>query len=270
MKGKRLWLWLLLVLVACAGCVGIHEEEEEIVVPVIDPEDGSADIGTRFFHRVFVFEYTATWCQYCPNMNEALEEARSLRPGRIVPVAVHQYDEMSAKVCDTIVSHFSVTGFPHLVFDYDAKSKIQRQETALITAYVDQALPATACGIGIDAQQAGSVTVKVKVAEAGEYALSVFLVEDGIVARQTGAGDNYVNNAVLRSALTASFAGEPIGTLAAGEEVTRSFPVGSGEHLRVVACVLKRGAEDAFRAVNAAQCALNQKVDYRYEPDQQN
>ena len=268
MKVKPLWICLLLL--ALSACVGIHEEEEPVVVPVIDPEDGSADIGTRFFHRLFVYEFTATWCQYCPNMNEALEEVRAQKPGRIIPVAVHQYDEMSEKVCDTIVSHFSISGFPHLVFDFDAQTKIQQQDPALITAYVESALPATAaCGIAIDAEQEGRIVIRVKAAEAGEYVLSAALVEDGIVARQTGAGDNYVNNAVLRASLTASYAGEPMGTLATGDEVLRSFPVTPGERMRIVACVLKRMGDGRMRAVNAAQCALNKKIDYRYEPDLQ-
>ena len=268
MKVKPLWICLLLL--AFSACVGIHEEEEPVVVPVIDPEDGSADIGTRFFHRLFVYEFTATWCQYCPNMNEALEEVRAQLPGRIIPVAVHQYDEMSAPVCNAIVSHFSISGFPHLVFDFDAQTKIQQQDPALITAYAESALPATAaCGIAIDAEQDGQVTVRIKAAEAGEYALSVSLVEDGIVARQTGAGDNYVNNAVLRASLTDSFTGDPIGTLETGDEVMRSFQLVFGENQRIVACVLKRMGDGKMRAVNAAQCALNKKIDYRYEPDLQ-
>lgn len=268
MKVKPLWICFLLL--AFSACVGIHEEEEPVVVPVIDPEDGSADIGTRFFHRLFVYEFTATWCQYCPNMNVALEAVRAEWPGRIIPVAVHQYDDMSARVCDTIVSHFSISGFPHLIFDFDGKARIQQQDPALIKDYVEQALPsAAACGVAIDAEQEGRVQIKVKAAEAGEYALSAALVEDGIVARQTGAGDNYVNNAVLRATLTASFAGEPLGNLIAGDEVTRSFPVDPGENLRIVACVLKRMDDGNYRAVNAAQCALNKKIDYRYEPDLQ-
>lgn len=260
-----------LFLIAClwfvAGCVGQHEPEEPDIIPVIDPEDGSADIGTRFFHRVLAYEFTATWCQYCPNMAFALDSAKRLRPGRIVEMAVHQYDEMSAAVCDSIVSHFAISSFPHVVFDFDGASRVQRQEVGLLTDYVDGALSHPACGLAIDAASPGVVTIRVKAAEAGEYRLSAAWVEDGIVARQTGYGDGYVNNAVIRSSLTASYEGEPLGFLAAGEETVRSYPVADVGNGRIVAFVLQRQDNGGWLSVNAGQCAFGNQQSYRYEQD---
>ena len=247
--------------------MGQHEPEEPVVVPVIDPFDGSADIGTRFFHRILAFEYTATWCQYCPNMAEALESAKQLRPGRIVELAVHQYDEMAVPVCDTIVSRFGIAAFPHVVFDFDSATRIQRQEVALLTDYVDGAIPRPACGLAIDASTSGSVTVRMKAAEAGTYRLAVALVEDGIVARQTGYGDNYVNNAVIVRMLSASYEGDGPDSLAAEEEVVRTYPVPAEGNLRIVAFALQRLSDGNWRASNAGQCALGNHQPYRYEPD---
>ena len=48
-----------------------------------------------FFRRVLALGFTATWCQYCPNMSEAIAEASAQRPGRVIPLAVHYMDELS-------------------------------------------------------------------------------------------------------------------------------------------------------------------------------
>ena len=255
-----LGFWLL------EACVGVHEEVIQ-PVPVIDPEDGSADIGTRFFHRVFVFDFTATWCQYCPDMARALEEVKRTRPGRVVEIAVHQYDDMSAMVCDTIVASFPYHGFPAVVFDYDAATYQQKTDTTLLLAYVDKTVPAAACGIAIDARDTAQVQVKVQAVESGQYRLAVALVQDGIVARQTGAGDNYVNNAVLLGYLSASFRGDELGWLDAGTECTRTYAAEAGENRRIVASLLRQCSDGTYVAAGAAQCRLNQQIDYRYEQD---
>ena len=268
MKRLRHLLSLLCCLLPLTGCVGQHEPEDPVPRPVIDPFDGSADIGTRFFHRVLAFDYTATWCQYCPNMEEALGSAKQLRPGRIVEMAVHQYDEMAVPVCDTLVGHFGIAAFPHVVFDFDGSTKIQRQEVALLTDYVDRVIPQPACGLAIDASTPGSVNVRMKAVEAGTYRLAAALVEDGIVARQTGYGDNYVNNAVIVRMLSASYAGDDPGSLQAGEEFARTYTVpAEGENLRVVVYALLRQTDGTWRSSNAGQCALGNHQPYRYEPD---
>lgn len=259
---------LLLLILSFQACVGVHEPEEEPVIPVIDPVDGSADAGTRFFHRSFVFDFTGTWCQHCPSMVAALEKVKEQRPGRIVEVSVHQYDEMSAEpLCDSIVDIFPYHGFPAVVFNYDAATYTQEHESEVLLSTVDAALPATSCGLGIDMQEEGTVRIKVKAGEDGDYRLVVFLVEDGLVARQVGYGDNYVNNSVLRACLTASFSGEALGRLTAGQEACRSYGYAFGERLRIVACVLKARNDGLFTAVGAAQCSPGNQLDYRYEQD---
>lgn len=248
------------------GCIGIHEYDEPVVQPIIDPIDGSADIGTLFFHRVLAFEFTGTWCQHCPSMVIALDSAKLLRPGRIVEVAVHQYDEMSVPLSDTIVNHFSISTFPHVIFDFNDELGIQRHEVSLLTAQVDRALNRLACGIAIDASDIGSVTIQVHIVEAGEYRLCSLLVEDGVVARQAGYGDNYMNNSVLCSSITTAYEGDPLGVLQPGQEVVRSFPVPSEGNLRIVTFVLQRQDDGRWLSINAEQCALGNIQPYRYEP----
>ena len=113
---------LLPALVFAFACVGQKEDPEEEPGPVdpgtvVDPGTGSEE-GTRPFHRILALEFTASWCQYCPNMAAALSEAMVARPGRIVDMAVHQYDEVSPAEADAIVTLFKASGFPQMVFDW--------------------------------------------------------------------------------------------------------------------------------------------------------
>ena len=249
------------------SCVGQKEDPEPIVEPVTDPVDGSADMGTRFFRRTLAFDFTATWCQYCPNMASCLETAKSLRPGRIVNVSVHYADEFSSKDADDIVNSFRVSAFPTLIFDMDPKTATYDPSVAPMTAYVDGVLKGTApCGIGWTLSEAG-LTLKVKAAEAGDYRVAALLVEDGIVTPQVGVGQYYTQNAVLRKVLTGRFQGDSLGLFSDGEEKTLEVgKVPDGEGLRIVAYVLSE-SDGVLRVVNSIEGKADKEKEYRYEID---
>lgn len=263
---KRLLL-ISLLLLPFGGCVGQKDDPEPVVDPVVDPVDGSADTGTRFFRRTLAFDFTATWCQYCPNMAAGLETAKSLRPGRIVNVAVHYADEFSSKDADDIVNSFRVSVFPTLLFDLDASTVTFDPSTEPMTTYVDRLLQTDApCGIGWTLSEAG-LTLKVKAAEAGDYRVAALLVEDGIVTPQVGAGQYYAQNAVIRKVLTGSFLGDSVGHLSEGEEKTlEAGKVPEGERLRIVAYILSE-SDGTLRAVNVAEGKSGEEKEYRYEID---
>lgn len=248
------------------SCVGQKEDPEPIVEPVTDPVDGSADMGTRFFRRTLAFDFTATWCQYCPDMAASLEEAKKLRPGRIVNVAVHYSDEIAPREANDIVQAFRVSAFPTLIFDMDPKTATYDPSVAPMTAYVDGMLEETApCGIGWTLED-GSLVLKVKAAEVGEYMVAALLLEDGIITQQTGVGPYYSQEAVLRKVLTGTFLGDSIGTLSEGDEKT--LPLGKippGDSYRVVAYVQKK-TNGVFRVVNAVEGKPDQEKEYRFEP----
>ena len=264
---KRILLVLTAFMLVFSACVGVHEEDDpEPPVPVIDPEDGSADIGTRFFHRCLALEFTATWCQYCPNMAEAVHSAQLARPGRLVEVAVHYADDLAAQETPALVKRFGVTSYPTVVLDLDPSTAFQKHEPAPMLAYIDGWTGDAACGIAVDASEEGVVKVRVKAAEAGTYRVAVALVRDGDVTEQAGYGPGYVNQAVLQGFLT-SEEGDLLGVTGAGEERTATFQADvAASGVRVAAWAI-RETSSGLRAENAVQCALGNKIDYRYEAD---
>lgn len=239
-------------------CVGQKDDPEPEPAPDVPEQPGGATEGTRFYHRVLALEFTGTWCQYCPNMSKALEDAQELRPGRLVDIAVHAYDEYAPDCADYWVSLFSITGFPSMVLDIDGSTTFNTQQASIITDYVDKTVPGKACGIAISCVD-GILTLKVKAAEEGDYKLSVAVVEDGLASYQVGYGDNYHHRSVLRSYLS-GLSGDDIGSLKADEEVSKTYEVVLTEKQRVVAYVTKAGI-----CVNAISCNDKETLPYTYE-----
>lgn len=255
----RKWILILAAFMAWT-CVGQKDDPEPEPEPDVPEQPGGATEGTRFYHRVLALEFTGTWCQYCPNMSKALEEAQELRPGRLVDISVHAYDDYAPDCADYWVSLFSITGYPSMVLDMDGSTTFNTQQASVMTDYVDRVVPEEACGMAISCAD-GKLTIKVKAAEEGEYALSVAVVEDGLVSSQVGYGDNYLHRSVLRRYLS-SLAGDSIGPLKAGEEVSRKYDVTLADKQRVVAYVTKGGI-----CVNAISCKDKETIPYTYEED---
>ena len=260
----------ILALLACFSCVG-QKEDPDYVYPedIVEPEPGGEAEGSRFFHRVLALEFTATWCQYCPNMTEALEKARKERPGRILDIAVHYSDEMSSVASDGLVNRYKVSAFPTVILDLDPATRFNRQDPEIFTDYVDGTAESEACGLALESVLKDgvlSLTVKVSAAAEGEYSVGAALVEDGIVADQTGAGPGYVNNAVLRGFLgDGGPDGTPAGKLKKGEETTVKFSQafdGPQARTRLVVFAIKDG-----KVSNTSVCALDDNKAYEYEAD---
>ena len=265
------WMNILLLTCLALACVGQKEDPElEPEIPVIPEETGGEATGTRFFRRVLALDFTATWCQYCPNMAEALEKAQEERPGRIVDLSVHYSDALAAVEANEIVKAFKISAYPSLVFDWDASSLFTEQQPSRMTAYVDAVLARGEDASGLAMKTAienGQLKVELRMTAAadGEFALCAALVEDGIIVTQTGAGDNYPCRAVLRGFLGPGREGASTGALKAGAESSVTFTADAPDQtdrLRVVACILQGG-----KAINALSCGINQEINYTYEKD---
>jgi len=257
------------------ACVGQKEPPEPDIDPdpdpVVDPDDQPED-GTRAFHRVLALEFTATWCQYCPNMSDALHQAKGQRPGRIVEIAVHQYDEVSPEEADAIVAYFKVSDFPSILFDWNGDTRFNEQSAERITGYVDATVVKPTCNMALECSYSeGKLDAKVTVMadEAASYSVAAALVQDNIIVdNQAGYGSNYSCSSVLRRFLGAGTAGEAVGSLEKDQEKEHSFTadIDLGDFpeadFRVVAFVRKNG-----NVVNAISAGLNEKVAYRYEKD---
>lgn len=232
--------YLIILMCALVSCVGQKEDPDEP-----GPSGSGADKAAGL-----VMDFTATWCVNCPRMTSAIEEVSAQRA--IIPICVHFQDDM---VCDdgkALVSHFGVQAYPTAVMNMDASTLITATSKELIIAKLDaSASGKEPCDVDVLVGADGNVSVTVTAAEAGEYTLSVALLEDGVVAPQTGGSDNYVHNAVFRGFLQENLLGDSLGEISKGSSVERSFSPGSlsGKY-RVVAFVCYEGKVNSAKSAD--------------------
>lgn len=232
--------YLIILMCALGSCVGQKEDPDEP-----GPSGSGADKAAGL-----VMDFTATWCVNCPRMTSAIEEVSAQRA--IIPICVHFQDDM---VCDdgkALVSHFGVQAYPTAVMNMDASTLITATSKDLIIAKLNaSASGKEPCDVDVLVGADGNVSVTVTAAEAGEYTLSVALLEDGVVAPQTGGSDNYVHNAVFRGFLQENLLGDSLGEISKGSSVERSFSPGSlsGKY-RVVAFVCYEGKVNSAKSAD--------------------
>lgn len=258
---KKILLLIFVPVFLFSACTGQKDDPtpESPVKPVTpSPEE---EEGKVFFRRALAMDFTATWCQYCPQMAKAVEEAAQLRPGRIVDMAVHVDDAFALEQGESLANLFGVEYLPSLVFDMDKTTLFNEQKTSKVVDYVDKMSSKDACGIAISWKNR-TVKVTVKAAVAGNYKLAVAVVEDKIMTTQAGYGNNYENHSVLRSYLTPTVEGVSLGTLKAGAEASKTFSLEVAPNQRIVAYVLKGST-----CINAATCNGNEEIAYTYEKD---
>ena len=222
--------YLLILLCALVSCVGQKEDPEEEINPGgTTPVAGSAGI---------VLDFTATWCVNCPRMTTAIEEAAAERP--LIPICVHFQDEFVNDQGKELISHFGVEAYPSAVVNMFKESLTTTTSKDLIIAKLKTIGAMIAVPI-LKAELAdGTLRVKVTAGDAGSYTLSAAILEDGLVAPQTGATENYVHNNVFRGFLQENLLGDPLGELSNGETKELSFNAGTltqNQHVAVYVCI---------------------------------
>lgn len=61
--------------------------------------------------KVMIEDYTGTWCQYCPRLAYALDQAVAAN-NNIIPVAIHDDNDMPFPNVNELLNTFGITGFP--------------------------------------------------------------------------------------------------------------------------------------------------------------
>ena len=224
-----------------------------------------ADEGKDYFRRSLVLDFTGTWCVNCPKMETAIEETMEARPGRVVPVSVHYLamDPMYVKpLCDNLVARYPINNsFPAAVVDLDPESLIFEGSSVLLQSHIDRLLEARGAAAGIRIESTledGNYTVKaeMKAVRDGDYTLSVLVLEDGIVASQTGGSKDHIHNNVLRSWTD----GDARTGMKEGDTAELELSGTVSGQCRFVAIVCRNGLVD-----NVVTCAVGASADWQYE-----
>jgi thiol-disulfide isomerase/thioredoxin len=237
-------------------------ESEPVTVTAIE----IADEGKVFFRRSLVLDFTGTWCVNCPKMEAAIEETMEARPGRVIPVSVHcmSVDPMYVKpLSDDLAGRFGVKAYPSAVVDLDPESLITTSSPELLQSHIDRILETRGPAAGVRVKSTldngnYSLTAEMKAVRNGDYTLALLVLEDGIVAVQTGGTTDYIHNNILRSWAE----GEPLNGLKEGDMATCSFSGTLSAKSRFVVIILRDGLVD-----NVVGCAAGGSVDWQYEEE---
>ena len=229
--------------------------------------------GDRYLRKSLVLDFTATWCVNCPAMAQAISGAAALSGGRIEKIAVYYLDDLQVPAGSALARRFGVQALPHVVSGLDPALVTSVASPDVIyfhnKSVLEQSTPAW--GIAVSSTLSGAdLNFDIEVASAGDgaFTLGVALVEDGIVASQTGASDDYVHNCVLRSLLhktaPSEGLGDALGQMSEGEKKTVSFDAtiaGSPSATRIVVYLL----DDAGRLNNVVSCVAGESLPFAYE-----
>lgn len=253
-----------------SACNDIDTEERFIELPPIE--------GDRV---VLIEDYTGQGCPNCPEGHRALEQFEEQYPGKIITVSIHagefaipasetRYVGLMPNFADGMKNDRGVKTYPTAVID----GSFNDGKPATWAAPLREALavPAT-CDIDItglsfdptNRQLTGTVTVTAGKSVAG--ALGIWILEDGIVARQYNVNNdhkwdrNYVHDNILRVYATTSPWGDPL-TLTRDQPAERAFSATldsswKPENISVVAFVTDMSTGAYLQAARAYMSAVS-------------
>ena len=167
-----------------------------------------------FFHQSVIMRFTATWCQWCPYMGNAITRAQELYPGKIQHLAMHgSNSDLEFAQTERLFSFYDGGGYPTGVVDGRAKvdNNTELESAAANLVRICKETEETygaASGLAIRSSASGSkvsIDLTGYFKYAGDYKITVMLLEDGIVNYQQFGSDrieNYVHNNVPRVAAT--------------------------------------------------------------------
>lgn len=233
-----------------------------------------------YLQRVLGVYFTSTGCTSCPSATKGIKTLQEANPGKISVVAFHS--DMSGiadpmAIPATMDFNRALGGFdglPRLFWNMRSGTKLigpsfSESYEEEIAAYVPN------CGVSIKTElNSSSCDIKVGITSnlPSVYRYIVFLVEDGIVADQSGE-PGYVHNNVVRAVLT-STAGDKINDnlpLTVGVEAVASKSVNLSDawnvdNMRVItAAMVSDDGGYTWIANNVNECKLGEEVNCLYE-----
>lgn len=268
---------------------GLKVSEDIMITAINDvpelPADPSVD-NLSFRHRMLLVQHTGATCSNCPRMMESLKTLSqdASYNGLYHHVASHSYnggeaDAAYSEAARDLSMAYNLTGlYPMLTFNLTSTStgtdlqEIRAQIDALKKDKADVGIAASSKISGDDVL----VNVEVKAAQANNYRVAAWLLEDGIYSIQSGMSESWHNthdNALRYAAGKASqlsFVGDKLGALKEGEKAGKVFvlPVEDAwvaENCEVLILVTAPDANGNYDVVNCALCQIGEAVTYDYK-----
>ena len=261
-----------------------------------DPKPGS----TSFVRRVFINQFTGTGCGFCPSMVYIMKTAfkENKLEGKYVLAACHAHSiHDPAYISSPNAGNFGGTGYPYLALDmavpygdYTSSAKFTQEFNARYNAeeakagisanptFVQGALPNAVGGL----DDCLLVRVQVKAAEAGDYTVGAWLMEDDIYGKQTdGLGiknldpehdydthDNCVRVADSRNG--SSWIGHSLGRIEAGKTAEKTFLLKVNkawklENMHIAIFVAAGDEKGKYSVNNVIDCPVDAPTPFEYK-----
>ena len=256
---------------------------EVMVLPSIPalPEDTNAS-STEFKHRILLVDHSGNTCGMCPKMMLALKELAETGDyhSKYYETVAHSYaasDPATSAAANAISSYYGVNNYPTLTYNF-AYSTSSGYNTEHIKQQIDALWKESAdAGIAASASLATNsvvVNAEVKAAVENEYRITAWLLEDGIVANQTNATEEWMNthnNAIRQAVKTNPISGMELGTIKAGEKASLAMSLeisGSKwnrDNFKVMVIASAKNDKGKFEVVNVAICPVGGSVAYDYK-----
>lgn len=238
----------------------------------------TAPKASRFSRRVCLMEFTGTWCSQCPSGAVTVTYLVDVAyKGKAFAMAFHNEDIYQIPQEQELYKKFRFGGYPGFVTDMrDTGCILDGGCSTSIERSLYETI--THCGAAIEchatANEDGTVTVtatgKAFSELAMNYRMAAYVIEDKVKGEQKLAtneiDEDYVHRHIVRKMLSASIAGDDLGTIASGSEVSRKYEFTTdkewnAENVSVAVLVL----DDKGQVNNMAVCScMNGKMDYGY------
>ena len=189
--------------------------------------------------HVAVWEFTGTWCAFCPkgydNLNFVISRNDAYAE-RVHVMAFHSsstgHDPMSIPEASAIMNALGIGDeFPSYALNMNLHGSLSDILFVSDDLRKDALENPVHCGVACSSRIVGNeANVEIKVISEREqvYRVAVFVVEDGIVAAQTlpsGVNENYVHDHVVRRVVSSTFRGDRIGEIPHGKEASVTYNV---------------------------------------------
>jgi len=193
--------------------------------------------------NVILEEFTGRNCGYCPEGHLIANQIMASNPGRVWAINVHSgsyaptsYPNFNTNVSATILSGFSVSGFPSGVVNRSTAAAQSRGVwNSLTTQQLGQAAECNVAGVARINPETRVATITVEVYYTGnsgydENYLTVAMLQDSIMGSQSGMTGNpaqvvngtYCHMHILRDMVTPTW-GESIAPTTQGTLVTKTY-----------------------------------------------
>lgn len=254
-----------------AVCDGV--ESNTISVEAI-PQD---PVESQFVKNVAVFEFTGAWCTFCPsgysNMNFVISR-NDLYRETVHIMAFHSGtsgpDELAIPETDKIMTDMNVgAGFPSFLTELRTSGGLSDGnafKSSLAEAFEENP---SHCGVAVESDVTdGKINVVAKVYSemTSSYRMAVFVVEDNIKYYQKDGSltyDEYNHRHVVRSIASASYMGDRLGDIKAGEQSSKTYEIALDSSWNLDNTYIYALAIDHRGTVNnMCICPVNGNVDF--------